>query len=275
MNLYIDLLKRALTYSLYEKDEKWEPSAAELEIGQQALDSALNKYIDRVTAEKDAEASRLLCASAAQVAFLHHQNTKRAHALSAMSGLNNLHQCVEAVLNDDVYGDLMECGVWRGGLCVLMRGILKAYDSDRTVWVADSFQGLPETETNLKDAIWQELLRPINCLSVPLEEVKDIFQRYDLLDDQVKFLKGWFDDTIPTAPVNKLAILRLDGDYYDSTIVCLEHLYPKVSPGGFVILDDYGLLTGEKNAVDEYRAKHGITDRMIQVNDQEYFWRKS
>ncbi len=274
IDLYIDLLKRAITFSLYQEDG-WKPSQRDIKIAQRALDSALNKYADRVRDSRDSEASSLLSCDAEDIAIVHHVNTKEAHALTVMSGVDNLQKCIEAVLNDGIPGDLMECGVWKGGLCVFMRGVLKAWSAERKVWVADSFKGLPETETCLKDAIWQELLRPINCLSVSLEEVKDIFQRYDLFDEQVKFLPGWFDETIPTAPIERLAVLRLDGDYYDSTKVCLEYLYPKLSAGGFLILDNYGIPIGERNAVDEYREKHGITDKLIQVNSQEYYWRKN
>ena len=95
-----------------------------------------------------------------------------------------------------------------------------------------------------------------------------------MLDNRVKFLEGWFRDTLPTAPVEKLAVLRLDGDLYESTILALDSLYPKLSPGGFVIIDDY-ILEFCRKAVEDYRAKHGITDEMIQIDRTAVFWKKS
>ncbi len=107
-----------------------------------------------------------------------------------------------------------------------------------------------------------------------MEQVQSNFRAYDLLDDQVVFLKGWFKDTLPTAPIEKLAILRLDGDMYESTMDGLNNLYDKLSPGGFCIVDDYGL-PGCKLAIDDYRKEHGITDVMIQVDWTGWYWRKS
>ncbi len=100
------------------------------------------------------------------------------------------------------------------------------------------------------------------------------FQAYGLLDDQVVFLEGFFEDTIPTAPVEQLAVLRLDGDMYQSTIECMTHLYPKLSPGGFCIVDDYGL-EGCAKAVDDYRAEHGIETPMERIDWTGVFWRKA
>jgi O-methyltransferase len=276
IDLYLDVLKKALTRALYPPEESLPPTPRELDQAQRALDRALAKF-GALLNEREREAAALLCLSPEQVVSMHRANTKSADCLTVMSGINNLQRCVETVIADGIPGDLMECGVWRGGLCVVMRGLLKAFGEPRLVWVADSFQGLPtpDEKLNLKDAVVHELMGPINHLSVSLADVQEVFRRYDLLDEQVKFLPGWFDDTIPTAPVERLAVLRLDGDYYESTRTCLEHLYPKLSVGGFLILDDYGLPVGERQAVDEYRQRHGVTDKLEQVNDQEFYWRKS
>jgi Macrocin-O-methyltransferase (TylF) len=113
-----------------------------------------------------------------------------------------------------------------------------------------------------------------DVLGVELKEVEENFRRYDLLDEQVNFLPGWFRDTLPTAPIDTLAVLRLDGDLYESTTDALVHLYPKLSVGGYVIVDDYGLNTC-RQAVEDYRAKQGISDEITIIDRFGAFWRRS
>jgi O-methyltransferase len=157
-----------------------------------------------------------------------------------------------------------------------MRAILAAYGvRDRTVWVADSFQGLPPPNPDRYPADRGFDFTPFDVLSVPLEEVKGNFARYGLLDDQVRYLKGWFRDTLPRAPIEKLAVLRLDGDLYESTMDALMSLYPKLSAGGYVIVDEYNAFAPCRQAVDDYRAEHGITDRMLPVDWEAVYWRRT
>ena len=101
----------------------------------------------------------------------------------------------------------------------------------------------------------------VSTLMVGADQVRANFDRYGLLDDQVRFLEGWFADTLPMAPIEQLAILRLDGDLYESTMDALVPLYEKVSPGGFVIVDDYGAWEPCRKAVDDFRAQHGSPTR--------------
>lgn len=200
--------------------------------------------------------------------------------MCGMKKLNNVQFCVESCLQDTVPGDLVECGIWRGGASILMRGVLAAYGiTDRTVWAADSFQGLPPPPPASVDEIFYTYpdVVKINHFAVDLDTVMSNFRRYGLLDEQVRFLPGWFKDTLPQSPIEKIAVLRLDGDYYDSTMDILVHLYPKLSVGGYVIIDDWGLdqICGEKQAVIEYREAHGITDEVLEVDWQSSYWRKS
>jgi O-methyltransferase len=189
--------------------------------------------------------------------------------------LDNIQESVTQVLREAVPGDLIETGVWRGGGTILMRGVLKAYrDETRTVWVADSFQGLPKPDANAHPADARDEHWQYPELAVSVDDVRANFERYGLLDDQVHFLPGWFADTLPTAPIERLAVLRLDGDMYGSTIDPLRHLYPKLSSGGFVIVDDYSL-PGCRQAVDEYRAEHGIEDQLVRIDWTAVYWRKS
>lgn len=166
-----------------------------------------------------------------------------ADTMIGLKRLDNIQFCVESVLEEGIEGDLIETGVWRGGACIFMRGILAAYGvGDRKIFLADSFEGLPRPDENKYPADKGDKLYKNRLLVVSQETVERNFMRYGLLDKQVVFLKGWFKDTLPNAPINKLAILRLDGDMYGSTMEALIHLYPKLQAGGYCIIDDYGAI---------------------------------
>ncbi|MFG1950407.1 TylF/MycF family methyltransferase [Micromonospora sp. NPDC048830] len=199
-----------------------------------------------------------------------------AHTMVGTNRLDNVQECVETVLAENVPGDLVETGVWRGGVCILMRAILKAHGvTDRTVWAADSFAGIPDVG-GVGHPLDQKLgLHRFNdVLSVSLEDVRENFRRYGLLDDQVRFLCGWFADTLPSAPVDRIAVLRLDGDLYDSTMDALTTLYPRLSPGGYLIVDDYDI-TACRQAVHDYRREHGVDDAMEGIDNNGVFWRRT
>jgi O-methyltransferase len=104
--------------------------------------------------------------------------------------------------------------------------------------------------------------------------VRANFERYGLLDGQVEFLPGWFKDSLPDAPIEKIAVLRADCDMYESTFEVLTYLYPKVSAGGYVIIDDYGVLPKCKAAVDDYRLAHGIDAPIQWVDWTGVYWQK-
>jgi hypothetical protein len=162
-----------------------------------------------------------------------------------------------------------------------MRAILKILNiTNRNVWVADSFEGLPtpDKEKNPLEAETSEVIKLMyQNFAVGLQEVENNFERFDLLDGQVKWLKGWFKDTLPSAPIEKLALIRLDGDYYDSTIDSLSNLYDKLSVGGFVIVDDYGedSWTECRRAIHDFRATKNILGPIIPVDSVCVYWRKT
>jgi O-methyltransferase len=147
--------------------------------------------------------------------------------------------------------------------------------TDRTVWVADSFAGLPAPDAQRYAADAGDRHHEQSALAVSLEQVQENFRRYDLLDEQVRFLPGWFRDTLPAAPIDRLAVLRLDGDMYESTTDALTVLYPKLSDGGFCIIDDYGAIPGCRAAVEDYRAAHGLTEPITEVDWTGVYWRKN
>jgi O-methyltransferase len=111
-------------------------------------------------------------------------------------------------------------------------------------------------------------------LAVSRDQVEDNFRRYGLLDGRVKFLAGWFKDTLPTAPISRLAVLRLDGDLYESTAQTLNALYDKLSPGGYVIVDDYQLAPCV-SAIHDFRKARGIDDEIHDIDGMGVFWRRS
>jgi hypothetical protein len=199
----------------------------------------------------------------------------RAHTMIGMQRLDNLKFCVESVIRNNIPGDLIETGVWRGGACIFMRAILKAHeDTTRRVWVADSFSGLPPPDAAAYPADVGDKHHSYAELAISREEVEKNFRRYGLLDEQVRFLEGWFKDTLPAAPIQRLAVLRLDGDMYESTIQAIEALYDKLSPGGFVIVDDYHLAPCVQ-AIQDFRKARGITDPIQDIDGMGSFWLKS
>jgi O-methyltransferase len=172
---------------------------------------------------------------------------------------------IDYVLAHDVPGDLVEAGVWMGGMTIFFRGLLRVNEvSDRAVWNLDSFEGIPmrkdmELEKYPEDRDWAELWE--GKLTCSLQEVRNNFERFDLLDDNVKFVKGLFKDIQPNSPIEKISVLRIDADLYLSTIQALESLYPKLSPGGYVVFDDWKFEPVQR-AINHFREKHGITATM-------------
>ena len=188
--------------------------------------------------------------------------------------IRNLRTLIDQIIAERIEGDLLEAGVWRGGACIYMRGILASYDDrSRRVFVADSFAGLPPPTPDLYPADANDPHHTFSELAVPLETVKENFARFGLLDNQVVFLQGWFKDTLPKAPVEKLALLRLDGDMYSSTMETLEALYLKVAPGGFVVIDDY-ILPPCREAVTDFRKRMKILDPIRPIDGAGVYWRK-
>lgn len=199
-----------------------------------------------------------------------------AHTMVGRKRLDNIHFCVKEVLQDRIPGDLVETGVWRGGCTILMRAILKAYhDTNRKVWVVDSFEGLPPPNGQKYPADRGWDFTQFSILAVSLEQVKSNFDKYGLLDEQVVFLKGLFSETLPRCSIESIAVLRLDGDLYESTMDALVNLYPKLSVGGYIIIDDYGVIPPCAKAVHDYRNMFAIEDPILPIDGVGVYWRKS
>ncbi len=267
--LYLDLLKKCLTRYLF--GESYVPA----EPPRGTLKHAAFDPVRRWLAGKDMEIIRNVPFDEATRAE-GRDWPARAESMAGLRRLENLQYCVTDVLRRGVPGDLIETGAWRGGVTIFMRAILEAYaDTERRVWVADSFQGLPKPDPERWPAEAGDEHWTMGQLAVSLEEVQANFARYGLLDERVRFLAGWFADTLPTAPIKRLAVLRLDGDMYGSTMEALEALYPKLSVGGYVIVDDYGAIPQCKEAVTDFRTAHDIIDPMETVDWTGVYWQRS
>ena len=286
--LYLDLMKRCLTDSIYADDPlasyvfyRTKPSTpAWKRTAIRALESFLARYglriVERHSVPWEERYGRLSDAELKARRVQESHWPARAFTFLGQKRLDNIRYCVESVIRENVPGDLIETGVWRGGACIFMRAILKAYgDETRTVWLADSFEGLPPpnaakypADAGDKHHAWAEVF------AVSSEQVKRNFEHFALLDSRVRFLEGWFKDTLPTAPIERLAVLRLDGDMYEATMQALEGLYDKLSAGGFVIVDDYYLPACAK-AVHDFRGVRGIADAIQDIDGRACFWRRS
>jgi O-methyltransferase len=199
----------------------------------------------------------------------------RAHSMIGQRRMLQLQRAAEFVIERGVAGDFIETGVWRGGACIMLRAVLKAWGvTDRRVWVADSFAGVPRPNPERYPADRGQKLHGFPALAVPIETVRANFARYGLLDEQVMFLQGWFRDTLPIAPIEKLAILRLDGDLYESTMDAFSALYDRVSVGGFVIVGDFGVFPNCRAAVVDFRRERGISDRIYDIDGSGIFWQR-
>jgi O-methyltransferase len=197
-----------------------------------------------------------------------------AHTMVGVARLTNLKQLTQRTIDERVPGDYIETGVWRGGCCILMRAVLEANQiRDRRVYIADSFAGLPPPKPDQYPVDAGDLLHTQHELAIPIEQVRANFSAYGLLDDQLIFIPGFFQDTLPTLDAGPFALIRLDGDMYESTIVALNSLYPRLSRGGFVIIDDYAL-RGCNAAVDDFRREHGITSTINTVDWTGVWWQK-
>jgi O-methyltransferase len=258
---YLDLLKKTLNASLFEQS-RWHPAEAG-QLRGYLRRSALKILTDKGFVVMNPRRYSLEDVEEGKTW------TNLGFTMVSLKRLDNVQACVEDVLAKGVPGDLVETGIWKGGVTILMRAILKAHgDADRLVWAADSFEGLPVPKDDQDGAD----LSKVDALKISLERVQDHFRRFNMLDDRVRFLKGWFADTLPTAPIEKIAVLRLDGDLYSSTMDALQNLYHKVSPGGYVIVDDYYSWPGCQRAVQEYLAAHGHTPDIKPVDWTCCYW---
>jgi hypothetical protein len=198
-----------------------------------------------------------------------------------------------AALAMNVPGDIVETGTHTGGTATLLMKVLLSYDQDRLFWGCDSFEGLPEAgpgdhaaQSNFTFS--NTTLMNKGAVAVRKgsyraseEQFLGTLREHHVYDPtRLRVLKGWFSDTLPNSTIGPISFLRLDGDVYASTRDAIEALYDRLSPGGFVYVDDYGSFMGCRNAIEEFREKRGIVAEMhaIMENGSQLFegiwWQK-
>jgi O-methyltransferase len=193
----------------------------------------------------------------------------RPFTMTTPERIASLCNAVNYLVKNNIEGDFVECGVWRGGSTMAaIDTLMKAGDTSRTVYLYDTFEGMSEPTEHDKelsgtaaDTLMQTSVKEdptsVWCYST-IEEVKANVATLNYPTEKVHFIKGKVEDSIPQTMPGKIALLRLDTDFYESTKHELEHLYPLLVPGGVIIIDDYGHWEGARKAVDEYIAKHKL-----------------
>ena len=189
------------------------------------------------------------------------------------------------VLDGNISGNFVECGVWKGGSSAIMALAIKDARQERHLHLFDSFQGLPEPSEKdgelaaaYSSGRNQGKLTTLNQCCAGLDEVRHlILDKIKVPNELAHFHVGWFQNTIPAdaGRLGPIALLRLDGDWFDSTRICLEHLYPLLSPGGILILDDYYSWDGCLKATDEYRQKVDIKCPIHRIDTAAAYWIKA
>ncbi len=262
--LYLDLTKKALTFLLYGQEMYMPAEKPKSAVKRFVFDALLRRGLipmRRAPIDRERRRNGL-------------DWPPQAYTMIGVKRLDNLQDCVEDVISRGVPGNIIEAGTWRGGAAIFLRAILKAYGvTDRTVWVADSFEGLPTPDQQKFPADSGAYDHTNPFLAVSLERVKLNFSRFGLLDDQVRFLKGWFKDTLPELREEKWAVIRLDADMYESTLDALRNLYVNLSVGGYVIIDDYGLACC-REAVTDFRDANRIAEEIRTIDSTGVYWRR-
>jgi O-methyltransferase len=267
---YLHLLKKTLTHSTHINTHEYYP----LTIEKPNTKTAILFFLDKLLRKRNFAISTLK--------FVSEENRlngydwpSNADTMIGINRLTNIESCIYSIVEDKIEGDLIEAGVWRGGATIFMRAVLKELNvTHKKVWVADSFQGLPRPHPDYP-ADRNNKLYSEKIFKVSLEDVRKNFAKYDLLDEQVEFLSGWFKNSLAAAPVQQLSLVRLDCDMYESTIQSFTTLYPKLSAGGYLIIDDYNAFEECRKAVNDYRNQHTINIPIIEIDKQAIYWRKA
>jgi O-methyltransferase len=174
-----------------------------------------------------------------------------------------LKNAVQYVINNDIFGDIVECGVWKGGSMMAVALTLQALEARRHLHLFDTFEGMTAPTTvdrNIEGelAATTMVARQGIWARSPIEEVKDAMRSTGYDERLINYVKGPVEDTLPRHAPSSIALLRLDTDWYESTKHELCHLFPRLNAGGVLIIDDYGHWEGARKAVDEYIAENRL-----------------
>lgn len=208
------------------------------------------------------------------------------HAQQNYASLSNVYDLTELIENNRLPGAIVECGVWRGGCAAVMAAVAAKARSHRRIWLFDSFEGMPEASSEdigedaqcLSGNLRSGRLVPIGTNVASIDEVRNLlFNTLRLEENNVTIVRGWFQNTVPEyqSRIGPIAILRIDGDWYESTRVCIENLYDNVVDGGYVIIDDYGFFPGCKKAVDEFVERRALKARLTAIDYSRVYFKKA
>jgi hypothetical protein len=203
-------------------------------------------------------------------------NFVKPYTMTSVERLKSLIDAVNYVSTNGIEGDFVECGTWKGGSVMCMqKKLIELNQTNRKFWVFDTYEGMPEPDEldkNFKQTSAQQLMneeekeKSLTWAYSNYEETTGNILSTGYPKEKINFVKGLVEDTIPQTPIDKIAILRLDTDWYSSTKFELEHLYPKLVKGGVLIIDDYGHWEGCRKAVDEYFTNNNIPIFMMRID---------
>lgn len=186
----------------------------------------------------------------------------RPYTLVGPERIKNLHMLALRIESEGIAGDVIECGVCNGGTAAVMARSATHSRIDRTLWLFDSFQGMPETTK----ADGPEAEEYVGQVLGSAKRVRELLRKAGANLERVKIVEGWFEDTFPTVSISQIALLNIDADWYESVKLCLETFYDRVVPGGFVSIDDYGHWPGCRKAVDEFFAERQLEYTLQEVD---------
>ena len=209
--------------------------------------------------------------------FLENRVTKSVlpYTLVSPERVRNLHRLARLIEKERIPGDVIECGVCNGGTAAVLARTASKSPLERTVWLFDSFQGMPEvTAEDSAGAGGDAADAHVGKEVGDLRRVKRVLAQVGANMKRVRIVPGWFQDTFPKVTIQQIAILNIDADWYESVKLCLETFYDRVVPGGFVSFDDYGHWPGCKKAVDEFFRWRQLSYKLNQVDYTAHWFRK-
>ncbi len=238
------------------------------------LKKLLNKYGYTVTANDDTVISKY------EKSFKDIYKACKPYTMTSLARMYTLYKSVEYIAKNNIQGDLIECGVWRGGSSMLIaKSLLHFGLSDRKIYLFDTFEGMSAPTSNDIDSKGKDAASMMNtekknnawdvwCYS-EIEDVKNNMRKTAYPENNIEYIKGKVEDTLPDFKKSeKISLLRLDTDWYESTLSEMNHLYPLVEKKGIIIFDDYDYWQGSKKAVDEYFNKHNLSPLLIKIDEQ-------
>lgn len=195
----------------------------------------------------------------------------RPFTLAAPKRIKSLYRLAWQIEREKIPGDVVECGVYNGGTAAVLARVAMHSRLDRTLWLFDSFEGMPQVTSEDGEAARSYVGKVIGSI----DAVRSLLDAVGADQNRTRIIKGWFEDTFPTARIPQIALLNIDADWYESVKLCLKTFYDSVVPGGFISIDDYGHWPGCRKAVDEFLVSHRISAELHAVDYTARWFRKS